>query len=533
MLISKLFPPLSRPLFSAAVAVCSAFLTSPSLRAAVPPPVRAVFFVQGAPVPGAGVPGSGIPQGAVWASFGTPAISDSAETAFVGRWVAAGKKEAGIFVGAADGSTARLRAKVGDILTDVGRFAGFRDPQIASDGGVLFFATVQGPAITPETAKVLCYSPAALQPVQLVARVGVPVPGQREILASIGSADLAEAGNVALRGTLAIGGQTSDANDQAAFTWKAGVPVVNYALREGEQIAGLGKVKAFTTLTALPGLAGADLGWFFTSTDGLTHLNARVDFTNGATHVVSVSGGFKTSLASAGVPREGFTPDFRSLALPSFSESGNPRAAYRALTLSGTTGIFHLDPATEFNLAVIFRGQDAPEIPGRKILSLGHPVCSPDSRGSLWFAGVGTTAPEPGRALYWAHQAAPALPELIAREGAPAAGGEPGERWNRISSIALPGGARGTGPVFTASIIGGGVIASEDGGLWAIDSTGALQLILRESDRLNGQTVRSFQVLRATAGAGGVGRSYNNLGQLALLIFYKNGAMAIARIDVP
>ena len=528
------FSRLTAPMFSAVIAVGSALLPpAATLHAAEGEVVRQVLFAQGSLVPGAGVFGSGIPQRALWTGFGTPAISDGSlnpfagEIAFLGRWAADGEKEKGIFVSTFNGANARLRVKSGEELRGVGRFVSFREPQIASDGGVLFFATVQGPSVTAANATVVCYSAGPDNEPELIARAGAPVPGHREILATIGSAALARGGNVALRGVLARGGQTTDANDQAAFTWKTGTPVLDFALREGEQIAGLGRVKSFTTLVNNPSAPGAGVGWFFTRADGLTHLNARADFTNGISRVMSIRGAFKTSLASAGVPRPGFLPDFRSLALPSFSEFGDPRAAYRAVTHLGRTGIFHLNPANEFNTSVAHVGQDAPQIVGKKILSLGNPVVAPGD--SLWFAGIGKTAVEPGRALYRATPGGESV-RLIAREGAQAVGAEPGERWKRFTSIANPGGA---GPLFTASIMDGGVIASEDEGLWGVDSVGQVRLLLREGDKLNGQTVRSFQVLRASIGSAGVARSYNYVGHVVILVFFKNGATALARIEVP
>ncbi|MDB6167979.1 MAG: hypothetical protein JWM88_843, partial [Verrucomicrobia bacterium] len=110
-----------------------------------------------------------------------------------------------------------------------------------------------------------------------------------------------------------------------------------------------------------------------------------------------------------------------------------------------------------------------------------------------------------------------------------------GPRWQALTSLALPGGPE-AGPVVLAKVVGPGVNAFNNTGLWALDSTGVFRQLLRTGPGAlpnEPRSIRSITTLGADAGAFGVGRSYNATGSLAVKVVLSDGSQALVRLDVP
>lgn len=103
-----------------------------------------------------------------------------------------------------------------------------------------------------------------------------------------------------------------------------------------------------------------------------------------------------------------------------------------------------------------------------------------------------------------------------------------------ITSLAISGGANG-GPLFYATMAQGygGVDTTNDAGLWAVDSTGALRLLVREGDIVGGKALKSFTALTGVSGSPGVTRSFNNAGQIIYHATFLDGSTALVTVQVP
>ncbi|MEK0449458.1 MAG: hypothetical protein RL088_1726 [Verrucomicrobiota bacterium] len=119
---------------------------------------------------------------------------------------------------------------------------------------------------------------------------------------------------------------------------------------------------------------------------------------------------------------------------------------------------------------------------------------------------------------------------LVAREGGEAAG-VPGAKFSKFLSVALPARAN---LVFYGSLKQGvgGVSSVDDTGLWAVGSTGQLELLLREGQMLAVPpmgllTVKRIDALRAVSGAAGQGHSINSSGEVVARVTFATREQAI------
>ena len=85
---------------------------------------------------------------------------------------------------------------------------------------------------------------------------------------------------------------------------------------------------------------------------------------------------------------------------------------------------------------------------------------------------------------------------------------------------------------FRQSLAGAGVDVTNDFAIWATDSTGALQLIAREGDKLevspgDFRTISGLNRTDHTANSNGWPSAFNNLGQLAFWASFTDGSQGI------
>ena len=81
--------------------------------------------------------------------------------------------------------------------------------------------------------------------------------------------------------------------------------------------------------------------------------------------------------------------------------------------------------------------------------------------------------------------------------------------------------------------VSGIVDATNDVGVWAMDSTGALRLLFREGDMIEGRQLKSFTVLKAVPGSPGVTHAFNDAGQVAWRATFIDGTTAVMVTQVP
>ena len=120
---------------------------------------------------------------------------------------------------------------------------------------------------------------------------------------------------------------------------------------------------------------------------------------------------------------------------------------------------------------------------------------------------------------------------MLARESVNPPGTSSGVRWNKFVSLAIPDG--NTGPLFHATISGSGVNPGNTAGVWAMDSDGAIRLLFREGDTIDGKKLKSFTLLNAIAGSGGVTRSFNAVAEVVWRATFTDRSTAVIVTSVP
>lgn len=240
---------------------------------------------------------------------------------------------------------------------------------------------------------------------------------------------------------------------------------------------------------------------------------------------------------------------FKSVRVPAINNSlhvafhatvtGTSAAATKAIGHS-KAGIW-ADDSTGTRQLIALVGKSAPGTPGCKFSELSNPVYN--NHDVLAFMGdlahgsgdVVTYGPAANFRGLWSTEGG-AL-HLVARKGQQAPGCSSGLLFSSFRQVALPdqGGANNTGGVvFLATVSGKGVSWATNQGIWAVDTGGDLQLIIREGTRLNGKEVKDLSFLAPAAGATGQTRSYTqNTGDILYKATFTDNSWAVYKVVFP
>lgn len=489
--------------------------------AALPP--HTVRQRSGDPGPGAGSPG-GVPSGAVFTSFGVPAINDAGAIAFLAKWSSPTSAGAGIFAG----NPAVLVAKTGDPATGAApaTFKSFADPVLDSDGHVAFLATLAG---VPKNADTVLATNAFGGTLSVAAREGSPltVTGAPRIKSF---RDISLVGGEVLFTATLTGGTPAarSTNDDAAFriTGSGLTPVV----REGDSL-GASAVKAFKLLSVVAGSPGQNRGH---NVGTATFIVLLADRTQA---LVDSAGGVLTDFVATGDATGGTvlpTATFKSFG-PVATDTTN--RAFLATLNVGVGGVTAADArAVFFGSALAFdpvarEAKPAADLSGVVFKSFLDPALAPGTDSLAFPAklkGPGVKGTNDAALFYRPEGGAL---RSIAREGDLPPGTPVGTKWKSFVSLALPAGD--IGPVFHATMSGSGVKTSNDAGVWAVDTTGQLRLLFREGITIDGQMVKTFAVLNAVRGSSGVTRAFNNTSLVVWRADFANHTSAIVVSSVP
>ncbi len=538
-----------------------------------PAPQFTSLYAKGGAVPNAGPGGDPrIQQSATWNGFGTPAVNDFGQVAYVGKWKAPAFKTpvmlkaqsgVGIFVGD------DLLVKAGDPVPGFVDlvFKSFKDPVIDNAGHVAFIAGIKGPGVVSANDTVVVTNGGDGNLVVL-AREGSPAPGVAEGIfkafsnVSIKSAAVITAGSgprslppppgsesgIVFTAGLVQGGGVTAANDTGTWWIPSGGLAVTLVVREGADgfFPTPGDlVKTFSVLKPLGGSPGfgrgqvnSDTLYFFGSSTN--HRQGLILANPGATSTNVVLGDLLNSIE---------LPDARwaKLGLPSMDEStanatvlGMLKTGPGGVPSANAKGIFQTRSSAASWEPVVRTGDAAPGFSGGAVFSgFKDPLNAPDCADVAFIGtaknGDATTATNDG--LWFQPDFAPLM--LIAREGAEPPGA-PGAKWKGFSSVALAGGE--TGPLFTASLQKGpqgtagpgGITGANDFALYGTDYfTGAVTELVREGQPLLGKTVKNFSVLKAAAGTAGTSRAFSKNHQVVLLVNFTDRSTAIVGIQLP
>lgn len=504
--------------------ICAGILSATTLFGLLPetaqatPPVATILCSKGGAIPGAGILGSGIPAGAVWRTFSVPSINESGQAVVKAVYKVGSINYTGIFAfDTANIATMKLIARSGTPVPGISgvNFGAMKDPILGPDGAVAWTAALSG-STAVNLAIFLDPDGAGALPAQVVARKGAAATGSAvwKNFTSIAIGDQA----IAFTGMLKpnVGGVTAS-NDSAMWIYDRNLLTTTMPLREGAPLLG-STVKIIAALIPAPGSPGQGRGWL----NGFQNVSkARVTLADLRHTICGISknGAVFPFYTTGGEAQEyGAGATWRSFGLPTQSTEGGAAflGTVEPLTGSATTqnnvAIFAEEDGFWYSALRVVKKNDITGVPNGVFSSFLDPVNKRLGEiafiGSMEFATGITNLNNEG---IWLSNHQHNL-RLVAREGSSAAG-TTGPVWKAFTSLAFP---EYRGPLFVASLKGPGVTTANDIGLWATDSTGILQLALREGSAIGGKTVKSFVALSTVVGSPAQTRSFNSSGHMLI-----------------
>jgi subtilisin family serine protease len=502
-----------------------------------PPAETVVLAVKGEPVPGAGED-SLIPAESGWGTFGVPSITMNGAQA---GWLATvlpptpGAAFHAIFAGPLAAPT--LQLKTGQSVTNAEgaaiagvSFKAFRTPVFAGEDFAVT-ATMRGRAVTTANdTGIWVYSAGTLRQ---VAREGRTAPGAADAnFVAFTSLAMPSPDSVFFTGTLTA--PTGTRNGLWVWTSTGGTRL---ALRTGEPIdlgAGPKKLTSFKAL--IPVTRSFGHGRYDSDVSAID-VQLRLGDGTKAIGLVAADGSLSVTRVSGIADALGRVAlDFGIPSSPGMGEGAVARTIFKSNAASGITtanNVAIIDGDGETILAQ--KGMPAPSSGTAIFKTFFDPVAGLGPGGTRVTAFVASLA-RASRARdtgIWAHIAGTGL-SLVAREADPAPD-TASAKWSSITSLAV---LKGRGPIFTARLqhVAQIVTSANDYGLWAVDSTGNLRLILRTGGEVAGETLKDFTVLGAVAGSPGQSRAGAVSGANASIIYratFIGGGSAIINTPVP
>ncbi|MEA3209761.1 MAG: hypothetical protein QOE70_2818 [Chthoniobacter sp.] len=234
-----------------------------------------------------------------------------------------------------------------------------------------------------------------------------------------------------------------------------------------------------------------------------------------------------TTITSFGLP--GFGPQsFAVLATLALS-AGNVTSADNVALITGPAG----GPLNVLRRkgGQIAADADGHPLNGVMVKGLSDPVVGAGRRVAYMI-----TATDAGFGSGIEYAADGTTPVVLANVGAAA---PDGGHWASFTSLALPDGAA-SGPLFTGTLAintAEGVTGKNNLGLWGVDSTGKLRLLLRSNQPLfvknASRTLKTFTALAPAAGSTGAASGYDNDANVAVLATFTDGLQALLKLTVP
>ena len=489
----------------------------------------------GEPVPGAGEVGSGIPAGAVWDGFGPPSLIGS-ELGWLGTFKTPDAKFHGVFGGEPEAPT--LWIKTGDTAVDDAgvaltgeTFRQLGQPVFSSADMFAVKGKLRGKGIGEKNDEAIWVMTGGS--LRRVAAEGAVAPGAEGAkFHAFSSIAFTEEGVLYLVARLRPGGGISAKNDSGLWRWTESEGLA-LLLREGMSIISgseEAKLRSFTTLSPVKGSSGEGR---YDAASSLLPVRLSLSEKVESIAIIHADGALEVGPFATSV----FGP-------PDVSGEGGEGSVLEEL-LVGVDGV---TSQNRWQITDIKTGQSlvrsmgaAPGIDGAAFTEFLDPVSGLiNSKTLTAFIAKVRTADHGGKPIQrsgiWTrtHEDGEEL-KLLAEQGGIAPETE-GESFAEFVSLAvLPN----YGPVFKAKLVRSGTVGrGNDEGLWAVDSSGALRLILREGQTLfiGGQEKRlvSFSTLDTVLGSPAQRRSFgSDPGRLVCRAKFDDGKTAIVRVTVP
>ncbi len=520
-----------------------------------PGPSSPILAKKGGTVPGAGKAATGVPADATFRTFGVPSINDAGHLAVTASYSFSGGTRRVILGPSIDGQIAPLVGE-GDIVPDGSglllneqRFVNFQDVLLNDADAIAFIGTVSGGAVKAKNDHGI-WTNAGDGQLRLVAREGAIAAGLPAKFAAFKSvalsASFAPANSVAAAGRTDVafvarlhGAGVTRENDEGLWIHESTSSTdgsLKLALRKGQKLAlrnGASKrVKSFVALTANSGTPGHGHGavpggvavrvLFADGTQALVRVAA-----NGVMDDVAITG---DAIAGAGLVKFG---------LPAQNTNGDTLTTVLLAGRKKNSALFVA--SAENSTAITAREGDAATGMANAIFTSFKSGVINDDRNTAFIANAKGRGVSTGNNSGLWFKTPSVAPALIAREGAQPPGIADGARWKRFKSLALPDAAHG--PVFLADLVipAAGrpnpalINPTNDTGVWAVDSTGVLRLMVREGDVLAGTAspVRALTLLGNVGGSPAQKRSYNANAEIVYRATLSDGSEVIGKLRVP
>lgn len=474
---------------------------------------RSPSFPVGGEVPGA-------QGGTTFAKVGIPSINDNGDVAFLTDIrTPLGQKQA-IF------ANENIVVSKGDTVPDLAgaKFTSFSNPAHNSGGAVAFVARLGGTVRVGQNTGLFTDIGGDLA---LIIRTGDQAPGIPGFtLTRLHEFSLT---NEALFFTCFL------CNHRAArqvhfyslcvWTPSGGTRLL---MREGQQFNGrsVSRIDTLLPTSGSPGLGRSARA---------ERITARLKFIGESSSVIvlDANGGTKIIAETGGVAPSSGGARFTGFGRPMLSSAGGV-SVQGFLDSGATAAALFGDVDGEFDRAYGV-GDSVPGLPGISIAASDAPVYNEfeEIASLVTLAGSGLTKANNKAILFKKNGSAPSI---VARLGDTPPGVPLGARWKSFLSLAIPG---NKGPIFLATMSSGagGVTRANDLGLWAVDNSGALRLVVRESDtiRVNGllKTVRTFTALGVVAGSPDQTRANSSNGYVAYQAVFTDGTRSVIRKLLP
>ncbi|MDB6154396.1 MAG: hypothetical protein JWL90_2849, partial [Chthoniobacteraceae bacterium] len=358
--------------------------------------------------------------------------------------------------------------------------------------------------------------------------------------ASVGEIDLATIGafrSISIQGaellyvTTLKGGKPAVKSTTSMAAFRVTDDLTPHRVARAGQVFGSTSIKSFQMLAVVAGSPGQNRSHSEGSATFLALLGdgtqALIDSTNGELTPLAATGTATNSVTIPASTFKSFGPVAADPVNVSMAATLNVGAG--EVTTENAKAIF-VNSATGFE-PVARLLQVAPDTNGATFKALGDPVLAPLT-GAIAFPATVTGLTSEDATLWW-KPAGGAL-KLLAREGAQPPGTPTGVRWKTFTSLALRGGVNGA-PLFYAQLASGkgGVNAGNDFGIWAVNSLGELQLLVREGDMIGDKKIKTITVLTAVSGSPGVTRSFNNAQSVIYRATFTNNSQAVLTATIP
>jgi cyclophilin family peptidyl-prolyl cis-trans isomerase len=378
---------------------------------------------------------------------------------------------------------------------------------------------------------------------QLVAREGDPAPGGTTFstFTALGLLDGNTNEDVIVIGTMAAGtGVTASSN---TGIWE-GTLENNLALklRTGDMVGG--ETISTLTLDSTQPLVQGQTRNFASNTGDLALL---ATFTNKTTGIVTSFSGVPALAYKVGstAPISTGTATFAKFDSPIINNSDHlafeATVANGGVTAATSAGIWSTDTGTLQLVAQT--GSSAPDASGNPSGAVFATLNDPldNNYDVLAFSGTYKLS---GKVLTGLFYTPGGTLTRVVQTGDPAPGCATGVNFGTFKALALPdaGGTDGNGgPVFGATLTGIGVTAANNTGIWAMDDTGTLQLIVRTGDSINinptgtasFKTISSLTFLPYTALLDGQTRSMTTDGDLTYTATFTDKTTAVFSVAFP